>query len=133
MRYLLFYFLIFFSSSAFGLDISIADKTKYEVKYAQTKEDLAKGLMFVTDLPHHQGMLFDLRKYPSAAMWMKNTYIPLDMLFINCKYQIVDIRENCQPHSLKKITSPKPFCYVLEINGGEVASQNIAIGDYVHF
>lgn len=133
MRYLLLYFLICFSSSALALDLTIANKAKYDVTYAQTNTELKKGLMFVKNLPQHQGMLFDLRKHPNTAMWMKNTYIPLDMLFINCERQIVDIKENCSPHSLERIISSKPFCYVLEINSGEVTDKNLKIGDIINF
>ena len=74
--------------------------------------------MNVRSLSDNAGMLFDLRQYPGASMWMKNTYIPLDMLFIGCDWKVVDIYENAKPLSLRRIGSSKPFCYVLEINGG---------------
>lgn len=64
-------------------------------------------------------------------MWMKNTYIPLDMLFIGCDWKVVDIYENAKPLSLRRIGSSKPFCYVLEINGGNVLAAGIATGDGV--
>jgi len=115
--------------TASALEVHVADKTVYDVKIPKTQEEKEKGLMFVREMPQNQGMLFDLRGYPFAAMWMKNTYIPLDMLFIDCDFKVVDIYENAEPLSLKKISSNKSFCYVLEINGGETKKHNILIGD----
>lgn len=131
MWYLLWVFFLFVSYSVSAAEIVIADKATYQVKVAETEEELTRGLMFVKEMPRHEGMWFDLRSYSGVAMWMKNTYISLDMLFIDCDYQIVDIKENCQPQSLDKIISKKPFCYVLELNGGEVANNHIVIGDYL--
>lgn len=59
--------------------------------------------MNVRNLSDNAGMLFDLRQYPGASMWMKNTYIPLDMLFIGCDWKVVDIYENAKPLSLRRI------------------------------
>lgn len=63
-----------------NMEIHIADKASYTVKAAKTAEELRTGLMNVRSLSDNAGMLFDLRQYPGASMWMKNTYIPLDML-----------------------------------------------------
>lgn len=80
-----------------NMKIHIADKVSYTVKAAKTAEELRTGLMNVRNLSDNAGMLFDLRQYPGASMWMKNTYIPLDMLFIGCDWKVVDIYENAKP------------------------------------
>ena len=98
---------------------------------AQTEKDLRQGLMNIRNLPKNKGMLFVLRDSPHATMWMKNTYIFLDMLFLDCSFRIVDMHENAKPLSLDEIGSSKAFCYVLEINGGEVQNHNLKIGDKI--
>ncbi len=111
--------------------LQIDGKVNYDVRVAQTPRELAKGLMFVRYLPENEGFFFDLRDYPKTAMWMKNTYIVLDMLFIGCDFSVVDIYEKAKPLSLQRIVSKRDFCYVLEINGGQVQKWNIDIGDKV--
>ncbi len=128
--------LIFFSQlfiPAYAVELKVEDKVSYQVKVASSRYDKQKGLMFVKQMPLNQGMLFDFRKDENVAMWMKNTYIPLDMIFIDCNRMVSDIYQNAEPFSLKKITSELNFCYVLEINGGEVAKHHITIGDSVSF
>ena len=131
MRYCFFIFFLLYAYISQAVELSVENKVSYDVKVAQTEEDLRQGLMNVYNLPQNEGMLFDLRDYPYSAMWMKNTYIPLDMLFLDCSFYVVDIYEHAEPLSLKKISSNKDFCYVLEINGGEVKHHQLKIGDKV--
>ena len=131
MRYCFFVIFLLLFSNAFAEELRIADKVTYTVTIAQTAQERQKGLMFVKDLPEQQGMLFDLKDYPAASMWMKNTYIPLDMLFIGCDFVVADMYQNAQPLSLKRISTDKPFCYVLEINGGQILNKDIRVGDKV--
>ena len=131
MRYLSVIVFLFLVSNAFAEELKVADKATYQVKIVQTMEEKLKGLMFVKKLPENQGMLFDFRGYSSVAMWMKNTYISLDMLFIDCNFKVADMHQNATPLSLEKISTDKPFCFVLEINGGQVLKQNISIGDKI--
>lgn len=131
MRYWLILICLFGFSNACAVELQIADKVIYDVTIAKTLQEKQKGLMYVKKLPSSQGMLFDLRDNPAAAMWMKNTYIPLDMVFIDCDFLITDIYQNAKPLSLERISSDKPFCFVLEINGGQTSKQNIQIGDKV--
>lgn len=133
MRYLWLIVFLCYAGPVVAKEISIGKNATYEVMVAQTEKELRQGLMFVKKMPQNAGMWFDLREYPGAVMWMKDTYIPLDMLFIGCHFEVVDIKPNCKPLSLDKITTDKPFCYVLEINGGEVAKKQIKIGDEVRF
>ncbi len=133
MRYLLLLLLFLGVSPSFAAEVKIGDKAVFQAEVADTCDELVKGLMFVKKLEDNRGMLFDFRPYQGRelSMWMKNTYIPLDMLFISCDFEIVDIYKNAEPLSLKHIKSQKPFCYVLEINGGQAANKNIIIGDKV--
>lgn len=104
---------------------------KYNVEQAQTMEELAVGLMDVDTIAEDGGMIFDLSNVQGAAMWMKNTRIPLDMIFIDGQGNIVWIYENAQPMSEDLIISPAEFSYVLELNAGQVAKNNISVGDKV--
>ena len=131
MRYCFFMLFFFCALTLEAAELSVENKVRYKVKFAQTEEELTQGLMNIHHLPQNEGMLFDLRDYPYTAMWMKNTYISLDMLFLDCSFYVVDAYENAKPLSLKKISSDKDFCYVLEINGGEFKKHQMNIGDKV--
>ena len=96
-------------------------------------KDAIKGLMYVKKpLYSRYGMLFDMgEKYNS--MWMKNTYIPLDVIFLDKNMNIIGYKENNTPHSLKSISINKPSKYVLEMNAGSVNKFNLKIGDKIYF
>lgn len=87
--------------------------------------------MFRDELVNRHGMLFDFKQPLIIRMWMKNTLIPLDMLFIDSDGTIVHIAQNAQPHSEKIIAAPQKALAVLEIGGGEAQRLGIAIGDRV--
>lgn len=106
----------------------------YYVEVANTKEKMIKGLMFRKTLPSDSGMLFvfDGTHPQPVAMWMKNTFISLDMLFIGRSGKIVGIAENTEPLSLKTISPTKHFVSaVVELNAGEVKAKGIKKGDKV--
>ena len=105
----------------------------YNVEVASTVEELQTGLMNRENLPADGGMLFDLSVVngQNTAMWMKNTKIALDMLFITPEGLIFWIKENAQPYSEDLIISPFPAAAVLELNAGEVAKKGIRIGNVV--
>ncbi len=103
----------------------------FRVWIADTGERQMQGLMFVRDLPANEGMLFVHDRPRIASMWMKNTFIPLDMLFIDARGRIVTIHENTTPHSLDPLSSGQPVLAVLELRGGEVARRGIRTGDRV--
>lgn len=90
-----------------------------------------QGLMFVRQLPEHQGMLFVYPRERQISMWMKNTLIPLDMLFIRTDGAIAHIAARTTPASLDIITAPQPVRAVLEIAGGLAAELGIREGDRV--
>lgn len=87
--------------------------------------------MYVTRLPADEGMLFPQQQPRVMSMWMKNTYIPLDMLFIDSRGRIVCLLANTRPQSLDILSCPKPAKAVLEIGGGEAAERGIRVGDRV--
>ena len=98
-------------------------------------QDAVKGLMYVKKpLNRYYGMLFDMSPVKkNHSMWMKNTFIPLDIIFLDENMNIVGYKENNKPHSLKSITINKLSRYVLEMNGGSVKLNNLNIGDKIYF
>jgi hypothetical protein len=92
---------------------------------------MTQGLMFRRSLPADAGMLFDYKQPTMAAMWMRNTLIPLDMLFIDAHGRIVNIQQRAVPQSLDLIAAAAPVRAVIELNGGTAARLGIAPGDQV--
>jgi uncharacterized membrane protein (UPF0127 family) len=114
--------------------LEIASKTgvhAFQVEMAITPEEKEHGLMFRRELPEGQGMLFDFQFDQNVAFWMKNTYIPLDMLFIRADGRILRIAENTEPLSERNIPSGGPVRAVLEVIGGTAKKLGIAPGDRV--
>ena len=103
----------------------------FAVEMAVTPEEQSKGLMFRKELPEGQGMLFDFHREQEATFWMKNTYVPLDMIFIRADGRILRIAENTEPLSTRLIPSGGPVRAVLEIIGGSARKLGIAPGDRV--
>ena len=87
------------------------------------------GLMYRESMETDQGMLFVFENEELRGFHMKNTYIPLDLLFIDAANKVVSISKNAQPRSLETIPSEVPAQYVLEINGGLADQWNLAVGD----
>lgn len=104
---------------------------KFHVELATTPAQLEQGLMFRQTLAPDAGMLFDFRQPSPVSMWMKNTFIPLDMLFIDSQGRIINIAERAVPQSLDTITAAAPARAVLEVNGGTAARLGIRPGDRV--
>ena len=114
--------------------LEIASKSgvhAFQVEMAITPEEKEHGLMFRRELPDGQGMLFDFQFDQNVAFWMKNTYIPLDMLFIRADGRILRIAENTEPLSERNIPSGGPVRAVLEVIGGTAKKLGIAAGDRV--
>ena len=115
------------------LEISDGKKTKhvFQVWLADSPQRQSQGLMFVRDLPDLRGMLFVHDHPRDISMWMKNTYIPLDMVFIDVHGKIQQIIPDAVPHSLAIIRSDKPALAVLEIAGGEARRLGLHPGQRV--
>jgi uncharacterized membrane protein (UPF0127 family) len=103
----------------------------WKVWLADTPQRQAQGLMFVRALPAGRGMLFVHPEPRPISMWMKNTYIPLDMIFIDARGRIQQVVEQTTPHSLALIQSAAPARAVLEIAGGEARRLGIRPGQTV--
>src|SRR5215469_16709324 len=103
----------------------------FSVEMATTEEEKTTGLMYRKELPEGKGMLFDFSPEQEVSMWMKNTYIPLDMIFIRADGRILRIAENTEPLSTKIIPSNGPVRAVLEVIGGTAQKLGIAVGDRV--
>jgi uncharacterized protein len=103
----------------------------YRVEVATTPQQQARGLMYRTSLPPRGGMIFPMNPPRFASFWMKNTYIPLDLIFIRADGTIERIAANAVPEDLTPIESREPVAAVLEIVGGGAAANGIAEGDKV--
>ena len=103
----------------------------FEIWIADTPQRQEQGLMFVRDLPASQGMLFPQGAPQVAHFWMKNTYIPLDMVFVGRNRRVAKIIANARPFSLDVLSSDIPVIAVLEIRGGEARELGIEVGDRV--
>lgn len=103
----------------------------FKVELATTPEQLSQGLMYRRSLAADAGMLFDFGVDRPVSMWMRNTLIPLDMLFITGDGTVVGIKERAVPGSLEIIDSPQPVRSVLEVNGGTARRLGLGVGDRV--
>ena len=104
---------------------------KFEVEVADTEQTRARGLMRRRAMPQDHGMLFDFREESAVSMWMKNTYIPLDMVFVSRKGAVVSIARDAEPMSERIIPSGGPVYAVIELNAGVAARLSLAPGDRV--
>ena len=103
----------------------------YTIEVARTSTQMTRGLMFRDNMPEDRGMLFIYQPERVASMWMKNTILSLDMLFIDANGVIVTIAENTTPYSLDAISSSQPVRAVLELNAGQVSQHGFKTGDIV--
>ncbi|MCX8506755.1 MAG: DUF192 domain-containing protein [Alphaproteobacteria bacterium] len=105
----------------------------FQVEHAISESEHNQGLMYRTSLPENGGMIFIYKTAQKVQFWMKNTIIPLDMIFIDAGGEIISIHENAVPLSLTAIDSGGKIVAVLEIAGGMAARNYIAVGDHVKF
>jgi len=103
----------------------------FQIEVARSAAQQAQGLMYRRTLAEDAGMLFVYGKDWPVSMWMKNTLIPLDMLFIDRGGRIAYIECRTVPGSLRAISAGKPVAGVLEVNGGTADRLGIAVGDRV--
>ena len=103
----------------------------FKVWLAVTRKQQMRGLMHVRNLPKNSGMLFVYPDNNTRAMWMKNTYISLDMIFIDENGYVSSIQKNTEPLSLRTIRSKKPVKYVLELSNGMSDQIKLRENDYV--
>ena len=103
----------------------------FTVELAITPRQREQGLMHRREMAQDRGMLFAFGETRQVFMWMKNTYLPLDMLFIAKDGKVRAIKENAEPHSESIIDSQGPIDYVLELNGGTAKRLGIRAGNRV--
>ncbi len=111
--------------------LSTGHKHAFSVEIAKTADQRNRGLMFRKTMAQKSGMLFLFSEFQDITMWMKNTYIPLDILFLNQNGRIVHIAKSTVPESLDHIFAPVPSISVLELNAGVTSSLNIKVGDKI--
>jgi uncharacterized membrane protein (UPF0127 family) len=104
---------------------------RFMVELAETPGQMEQGLMFRRSLAPDAGMLFDFKQPTVATMWMRNTLIPLDMLFVDQQGLIVNIAQRAVPESDQTIAAVKPVRVVIELNGGTAERLGIKPGDRV--
>lgn len=104
---------------------------KFIVEIADDDSERQVGLMFREDLPEGQGMLFDFGVERLVTMWMRNTPLSLDMVFVNRAGKVVRVAEGTKPYSTDIVSSGEPVLYVLELNAGEANAAGIRPGDMV--
>ncbi|HEV7232931.1 MAG TPA: DUF192 domain-containing protein [Sphingorhabdus sp.] len=123
--------------SAAGLEqvvlcVSSGAKTHaFTTEIARTSAEQAKGMMFRTEMPDSTAMIFPFPQPRPASFWMKNTVIPLDIIFVRTNGTIESIAENTVPYSTDPVLSGEPVGAVLEIRGGLAAELGISAGDKV--
>ena len=100
----------------------------FDVYLALTTSQQRRGLMFVRDLPPRRGMLFVYGEPALLSMWMKNTFIPLDMLFVREDGTVASIETDTEPQSLRSISAKEPVRYVLELRAGTTNELGIEPG-----
>ena len=104
-----------------------------DIEIAETENAITTGLMHRQEMPIQAGMLFIFQRAELRSFWMKNTLIPLDIIYIDEFQQIVSIQRNTVPLSEKSVPSNKPAKYVLEMNGGYCDQFGVKEGDFVDF
>jgi len=124
--------------AAFASDILVITATEhacyvFDIYLALTRAQQSRGLMRVRYLPEFTGMLFAYEQPRVLSMWMKNTYIPLDILFIRADGSIANIETHTEPLSLESISAVEPLRFVLELNAGVTERLKIDTASQVHF
>ena len=121
-----------FDSSTIIIDAEKDACYRFDVYLATNREQQLRGLMHVRHLPEFIGMLFVYSSPDTRSMWMKNTFISLDILFIREDGTISNIAANTEPLALQSISSTEPVFYVLELNASVTAKLYIDTDSLVH-
>ena len=114
-----------FDKSELVIENSDGSRHDFTIYVAETAEQKRRGLMFVRNLPADVGMLFIYEGNARQSMWMKNTYLPLDMIFARRDGSVSSIIHDTKPLSLESQSSVEPVAYVLELNAGTARRINV--------
>jgi len=120
-----------FPREPIAVETRSARRHVFEAWRAETPRQREQGLMFVKSMGDDQAMIFVYDPAQYVAMWMKNTLLPLDMLFVDDRGCVVTVTEHARPGSLDTIESKAPVVLVVELHDGTVASRGIRVGDRV--
>jgi uncharacterized membrane protein (UPF0127 family) len=118
--------------AAWAEDLTLHTSTgdhHFNVDVVDTPESRAQGLMYVTELADDAGMLFDFKEERDVSFWMRNTFIPLDMIFVGADGVVKSIHVNARPQDPTSIPSGFPVQFVLEIPGGRSVEIGLKPGD----
>lgn len=118
-----------YDADAVILSPDSTERVRFKVEIAETERSRMQGLMYRSILPTSQGMFFIFEKEEPRSFWMKNTYIPLDIIYINNNMKIVKIQSYTQPLTTSSVPSERPARFVLEINAGLSDKYGIKEGD----
>lgn len=108
-------------------------EVRVAVEVARTARQIQRGLMYRERLAPDAGMLFLLRRDKIQTFWMKNTLIPLDMIFVSGAMDVVGVVENAEPRTLTSRRVARPSQYVIEVNGGWARAHRVGVGSRVRF
>jgi uncharacterized protein len=106
---------------------------KIDVEIAENEAEQAKGLMYRPYMPDSVGMLFIFQNVQPQSFWMKNTHIPLDIIYVDSNKKIVSIQKNTRPYSEESLPSYGDVQYVVEVNAGYTDLHGIKVGDSIQF
>ncbi|MCH7508223.1 MAG: DUF192 domain-containing protein [Proteobacteria bacterium] len=120
-----------FTKTTIQIETRAGRSLEFEAFLALSGEQQARGLMFVDELGERQGMLFVYQQSRNLSMWMKNTVLSLDMLFIRRDGTIARVEKATRPYALDRIVSGEPVLAVLELNAGVADKYGIRPGDRV--
>ena len=132
--FVLFLFLFAFNDVELGFDDSVCfENVCFNVRVAESGAERARGLMYEDFLPEKYGMLFVFEDVGNHSFWMKNTYITLDMIWIDEDFRVVDIKtvEPCVSYRCESFFASSDSKFVLEIGGGLSSVYGISVGDIV--
>ena len=122
---------LYFCSNKYE-DFKIKNKN-FIKKTFRTLNEQRKGLMFKKKINNNEGYLFEYKQPTKASFWMKNTFVPLDIIFLNSKKKIIGLLKNMKPHDMEIKTIDKKAKYAIEIKSGYIDKYNIKEGIYVEF
>ena len=106
---------------------------KMDVEYANTPNRIEYGMMYRKSMDETMSMLFFMGNMQMRSFWMKNTYVSLDIIYIDDKLRIVSIQKNAEPLNTRSLASDGPAQYVLEVKGGLSDKLGLAAGDMINF
>lgn len=126
--------LVFIIRNNLILNFENNKKKEITINVINLKSNLEKkkGLMFVKRMDFNTGALFNYDNSGIHCVWMKNTYIPLELIYLNEKFEIVELIKNMKPFDLENKCNTKPAKYFIEVNKGFIKSKNLKIGDKIN-